>query len=91
MPLYTYIVSYKGATYVAQGSHSNHQGFISSWCSNIPAGALPALTPALQKELATKAYRSEFLPVSNVRHAWRKAIDIGGSECTVVAVQTQRP
>lgn len=88
MPLYTYVVSYKGATYVAQGSHSNYRGFISTWCSNIPAGALPSLTPALQKELASKAY-GEFSPVANVKHAWRKSIEVGGSECTVVAVQTQ--
>jgi len=90
MPLYTYIVSYKGATYVAQGSHSNYRGFISTWCSNIPPEALPALTPALHKELASKAYRGEFLPVSKSKHAWRKAIEVDGSECTVIAVQTQQ-
>jgi hypothetical protein len=90
MPLYTYIVSYKGDTYVSQGSHSNYRGFISTWCSNIPAGALPSLTSLLHKELASKAYRGEFAPVANIKHAWRKSIDVGGSECTVVAVQTQR-
>jgi len=56
MPLYTYVVSFKGACYVAQGSHSNHKGFVSTWCSNIPAGALPGLTAALHKELVSKAY-----------------------------------
>jgi hypothetical protein len=89
MPLYTYVVSYKGATHVAQGSHSNFKGFISTWCSNLPVGALPALTPALHRELAAKAYRSEFPPVPNIRHAWRKSIELGGSEFVVVAVQTQ--
>lgn len=90
MPLYTYIVTYKGSTHVTQGTHSNYRGFISTWCSNIPESALPALTPALHKELASKAYRGEFTPVSNIKHAWRKAIDVGGSECTVVVVQTQQ-
>jgi len=90
MPLYTYIVTYKGATHVAQGSHSNYRGFISSWCANIPVGALPALTPALHKELASKAYRSDFVAVSNIKHTWKKVIDLGGIECTVVAVQTQQ-
>lgn len=89
MPLYTYIVSYKGSTHVTQGSHSNFKGFISTWCSNIPAGALPSLTPNLHRELASKAYGGEFLPVSNIKNAWRKTIDVGGSDCIVVAVQTQ--
>lgn len=89
MPLYTYVVSYKGATHVAQGSHSNFKGFISTWCSNLPAGALPAVTPVLHRELAEKAYRGEFPPVANIKNAWRKSIELGGSEFVVVAVQTQ--
>jgi hypothetical protein len=89
MPLYTYVISFKGATYVAQGSHSNFKGFISTWCSNLPTGALPALTPALNRELAAKAYGGDFPPVANIKHAWRKSIELGGSEFVVVAVQTQ--
>jgi hypothetical protein len=83
------VVSYKGATHVAQGSHSNFKGFISTWCSNLPAGALPALTPALHFDLAEKACRGEFPPIANIKHAWRKSIELGGSEFVVVAVQTQ--
>jgi hypothetical protein len=89
MPLYTYVVSYKGATHVAQGSHSNFKGFISTWYSNLPAGALPALTPTLHRDLAAKAYQGEFPPVPNIKHAWRKTIELGGSDLDVVAVQTQ--
>ena len=89
MPLYTYVVTYKGSSHVAQGRHSNFKGFVSTWCSNIPAAALPALTPALHRELVAKAYSSEFDAISNAKHVWRKSIQLGGSECTVVAVQTQ--
>jgi hypothetical protein len=89
MPLYTYVVSYKGASRVTQGSHSNFKGFISSWCSNIPPGALPALTPALHKELASKAYGGDFDSIPNIKHVWRKSIEVGGSEFVVIAVQTQ--
>jgi hypothetical protein len=89
MPLYTYIVSYKGASRVTQGRHSNFKGFISSWCSEIPAGALPGLTSALYKELVSKAYRGEFLPVANTSNVWRKSIEVGASEFTIIAVQTQ--
>ena len=90
MPLYTYIVSYNGACRVTQGSHSNFKDFISSWCSNIPAGALPALTPVLHKELISKAYRGNFLAVPNIKNAWKKSIELGGSEFIVIAVQTQQ-
>jgi hypothetical protein len=88
MPLYTYVVTYKGATHVAQGSHSNFKGFTATW-SNLPAGALPTLTPASQRDLAKKAYQGEFPPIANIKHAWRKVIELGGSELVVVAVQTQ--
>lgn len=90
MPLFTYIVTYKGATHVAQGSHSNFTGFVSTWASNIPRGALPGLTPPLHKQLVAKAYEGTFAPVSSVKHVWRKSIDLGGAALTVVAIQTQQ-
>ena len=88
MPLYTYVVTFKGSTYAAQSSHSNFRGFVTSW-ANLPQGALPALTPPLQKELAQKAYRGEFDPVENRKHVWRKTIDLSGNEFVVYAIQTQ--
>ncbi len=89
MPLYTYIVSFKGATYAAQGSYSNFRGFISSWSSDLPDNAIPTLTPALKKELSQKAYRGEFAEVPNRKHVWRKMIDLNGAEFVVYAIQTQ--
>jgi hypothetical protein len=90
MPLYTYVLSYKGGTHVAQGSHSNFKGFISTWCSNLPANALPALTPTLHRKLVEKAYTGEFAPVANLSNTWQKSIDVDGSDFVVIAVQTQR-
>jgi hypothetical protein len=89
MPLYTYILVYKGQSYVAQGRHSNFRGFVSSWTSELPSNALPGLTPNLQKELGEKAYRGAFDEVSNRKHVWTKAIEVGDSEFRVYAVQTQ--
>lgn len=90
MPLFTYIVTYKGASHVAQGSHSNFTGFAGTWASNIPQGALPGLTSLLHKQLAARAYEGVFSPVSGTRHVWRKSIDLGGAALDVVAVQTQQ-
>ena len=89
MPLYTYILVYKGHSYVAQGRHSNFRGFVSSWTSELPPNALPGLTPNLHKELGEKAYRGAFDEVPNRKHVWTKQIELGGSEFRVYAVQTE--
>lgn len=90
MPLFTYIVSYKGSSYVAQDSHSNFTGFAMSWAANIPESELTVLTPVLRKELIRKAYGGTFAPVPSMKHVWRKSIEVGGSELSVHAVQTER-
>ena len=90
MPLFTYIVSYKGESYVAQGSHSNFTGFAMTWASKIPATELPTITPALRKELVGKAYGGTFVAVGNVKNVWRKSLELGNSELVVHAVQTER-
>jgi hypothetical protein len=90
MPLFTYVVSYKGESYVAQGSHSNFTGFAMTWASKIPAAELPAITPALRKELVHKAYHGTFVAVQNVKHVWRKSLELGNSELVVHAIQTER-
>lgn len=88
MPLYTYVIAFKGETFVAQGSYSNFRGFVSAW-ADLPTGVISSLTPALKNELAKKAYQSDFLEVPNRRHLWRKAIDLSGEEFVVYAIQTQ--
>ena len=90
MPLFTYIVTYRGASHVAQGSHSNFTGFTSTWASNIPQGALPGLNPSLFRRLSAIAYEGSFTPVSNAKHVWCKSIELGGATLTVIAVQTQQ-
>ena len=89
MPLYTYIVAFKGTTYAAQGSHSNFKGFSSTLRGNLPPHALPGLTPTLRKELIDKAYKGEFSEAPNKKHVWHKVIDLSGEEFVVYAIQTQ--
>jgi hypothetical protein len=71
VPLFTYLVVYKGAVHVAQGSHSNFTGFASTWAANIPASALPSLTPTLQKDLQRIAYQGAFSLTPGTKHAWQ--------------------
>jgi hypothetical protein len=58
MPLYTYVVTYKGENYITQASRSNPKGF-PDWL-----GALP---PSLRK-LVTDPYRGSFETVPNRRN-----------------------
>jgi len=83
MPLYTYVISFNGNTYVSQSSHSNFRGFI-SWVD-----VVKDISSALKQELAQKAYRGEFYAIENKKHIWRKSIDLGGHELVVHAIQTQ--
>jgi hypothetical protein len=90
MPLYSYVVTYKSGIHIAQGSHSNFKGFVSTWAANIPPASLPEMTPSLRNELKQKAYSGEFVAVPNMKNVWRKTINIDGFSLTVVAVQTQQ-
>jgi hypothetical protein len=42
-----------------------------------------------QFRTSVKTIRGEFPPVPNIKHTWRKSIELDGSEFVVVAVQTQ--
>ena len=90
MPLFTYIVSYKGSDYVAQGSHSNFTGFASTWSANIPKSALRTMTQSQREYLAKHAWDGSFEPVSGLTHVWRKVIHVQGSDCVITAIQTDR-
>lgn len=41
------------------------------------------------QKISPKAYGGEFVAVPSTKHVWRKAIEVGGSELVVIAVQTQ--
>ena len=86
MPLYTYVTSYKGAVHVSQGRHSNFKGF-PTWLDNLPLNALPALSPNLRKGI--DPYRGDFEPLPSVERAWKKTMQVGDGELTVVAIETK--
>src|SRR5580765_2719304 len=90
MPLYTYVVTYRGDSYVARASHSNFKGFVSEWAEELPKSALPALTPALRRELSIAAYAGTFTPIPNRKHVWKKVLTLGGHDLVVYAIQTVR-
>lgn len=84
MPLYTYVVSYRGATHVCQARRSNYQGF-GDWETDLPQDFL---TPSLRKEAAKHKYAG-FEEIPNRVHAWRKEFLLGGCAFTIIAVQTE--
>ena len=88
MPLYTYVVAFKGAVYTTQDSYSNFKGFTSIWSKGLPENALPGLTQALRNELLRKS-RGNFEEVPNRKHVWKTTIDLSGHPFVVHAIQTQ--
>jgi hypothetical protein len=86
MPLYTYIISYKGNSHVLQQQKgSNFQGNW-SWISEIPEAIFPR---SKSNDLATKIMRSQFAQVLNRKNVWSKAVEIDGEQFTVFAIQTE--
>jgi hypothetical protein len=85
MPLYTYVVSCRGATHACQARRSNYQGF-GDWAKNLPQNFL---TPSLRKEALNHMYAG-FEEVPNLVHTWRKEFPLGGSAFAIIAVQTGR-
>ena len=87
MPLYTYVVSFNGSSYVVQDRRSNYRGFV-NW-AHIPKDALPGITPKLQRELIDKAYRGDFEALANRKNVWQKTIELDNGLLTVHAIQTE--
>ena len=84
MPLYTYVILYKGATYVSQARRSNFQGF-GDWAAEIPTNALPA---SQRKQVLDQMYGG-FEEVPNRTNVWKKTLIIGNAEVAIVAIQTK--
>ena len=84
MPLYTYVVSYRGFSHVSQASRSNFQGF-ADWYKELP----PDTPPGLKQKIADdRQIYAGFEPVPNRKHVWRKVVPVGSEELVIVAVQT---
>ena len=78
MPLYTYVVTYRGESFTTQARRSNPKGFL-DW--------LEALPPTLRK-LVTDPYRGSFEAVPNQQNVWRNKFRVDGNDLNVVIVQT---
>jgi len=84
MPLYTYVTTYRGASYVAQARRSNPHGF-GDWIRERPRSSLPDL------DLSALSAGDLYGPmdtVPNKQRVWTKTLMVDGSELVVIAVQT---
>jgi hypothetical protein len=89
MPLFTYIASYRGSTYVDQDRKSNFKGSAALLIGRIPDNALPELNSAVRKSAVEKTYRVDWQPIPNRTNVWRTSFDLNGNEFVICAVQTQ--
>jgi len=77
MPLYTYVVSYNGESYVTQARRSNPKGF-PDWVDALPPEIRGGLNP----------YDGAFDAIPNRENLWRKTLAVGGSDLVVLVIQT---
>ncbi|MES2174062.1 MAG: hypothetical protein V4523_08985 [Pseudomonadota bacterium] len=80
MPLYTYVMSYKGATKISQHKHSNYTGFLLTPI----AAAFPNLKPAFGDLIRMRPE-----PVSNAERVWGCSKDISGENFVLHVIETR--
>jgi hypothetical protein len=86
MPLYTWVVTWRGDSYVHQDRRSNFRGW-TEW-AKVPPGALAHFSPALQAELYRQPLYAPWESLPNRRNVWRKQLELDGSPFVVTVVQT---
>jgi len=89
MPFYTYVVSYRGATYVDQVRSSNIKGHGPGFVGAMLAKPEAHFSPKMINETVGKAYYTEWTPVPNRINLWRASFDLEGSEFLIHVIQTQ--
>lgn len=80
MPLFTYIMSYRGETKVSQHKHSNYSGFLLTPISAV----FPNLKPAFGDLMRMKPE-----PILGVDSAWGCSLEISGEPFTLHVVETR--
>ncbi len=88
MPLYTYIATYRGASYAGQNRFSNFKGFASRVIGDVPDGVLPGLDKAMRNDVIEAMWRGQWQPIANRKNVWRNSFEVRGSEFVLYAVQT---
>lgn len=86
MPLYTYMVAYKGETYVSQLSRSNFKGFVSELIDAIPPSTFSGIDTRAKKEMTKICYGLILRP--NQTNVWEASGDVLGEKFRVFAVET---
>ena len=77
MPLYTYLATYKGESYIAQARRSNPKAF-PDWVEALPSELQGKVNP----------YDGTFEAIANRKNVWRKTVMLGGSDLLVFVIQT---
>ena len=88
MPLFTYVASYRGTTFVDQTRSSNFKGAICGVLGGMPNGALPTVGASYRNDVLDKAMRCEWVSMPNRTNLWRATFDLSGSEFSIFAIQT---
>ena len=80
MPLYTYIMSYKGITKASQHKHSNYTGFLLTPISE----TFPNLKPNFGDLMRMRPE-----PVPNAQRTWACSMEVSGGTFKLYVVETR--
>lgn len=80
MPLYTYVMSYKGTTKVSQHKHSNYSGFLLTPI----AEAFPTLKPFFGDLMRMRPE-----PVVNAERTWACRKEVSGEDFILHVIETR--
>lgn len=80
MPLYTYIMSYKGVTKVSQHRFSNYTGFVPTPIN----AAFPELGPAFSERIWVRP-----VSVEGAKRTWTCYAQVSGERFTLHVVETR--
>jgi hypothetical protein len=88
VPLYTFITTYEGQTYVSQATRSNYEGH-ADWVNALPKTVMSKWSKEDHQRFKWDVFGG-FHAIPNRANTWIKTMRFGGSDMIVVAVQTEK-
>jgi hypothetical protein len=89
MPLYTYVVSYNGRTFVDQDRKSNFKGFTSRLIAGGSFYDQLGLTKDVRQEMTGAIARASWAEAPNREKVWQTEIVVGGKTLSMFAIDTR--
>lgn len=88
MALYTFLLSYRGGTYVSQVSASSHKTAPKQWAVSLEEFSVPGLGAAGIKQIEQQMRTVAVVPIDRCKYVWSFTVIVRGDAGVVHYVQT---